>query len=377
MSNLLVELSKAGVSPWLDNLKREMFASGELKHLIAECGVRGQTSNPSIFQNAITKSAIYNDSILELSKAGLDAEGIVWNLMIKDVQAACDEFLPLYEKSGRQDGFVSLELNPTLAHETEASLVQAREIAAKVNRPNLMIKVPATPEGMPVVSMLIAEGYNVNVTLLFSVAQYAQVIEAWLVGLEKRAEAGLPLAGVSSVASFFVSRVDSEADKRMDAKVKDNAELEAQYKQFRGQIAVANARAAYQLFTDAVCGPRWEKLKALGASVQRPLWASTSTKNPEYHDTLYVDELIGANCVNTMPDDTVAAFSDHGVVANTLTAAHCAAAKQILEAFAQAGFDLDDITNNTLMSEGVEKFAVAYNKLVEAVQAKTEQLQKN
>lgn len=367
MSGLLVKLHEAGVSPWLDNLKREMFADGSLAKMIKEGGVRGQTSNPSIFQAAITKGQIYNEAIAEMAKRGLDAEAIVWEIMVNDVRTACDIFMELYKESQGEDGFVSLELDPTKAKDTEASLKQARELVERVNRPNLMIKVPATPEGFPVVTELIAAGVSVNVTLLFSVAQYDAVIDAWMKGLEKRIQDGKSLEGVNSVASFFISRVDTEADKRMDKKIQDDPALAERYQQYRGKIAVANARLAYELFLKRTSEPRWLALKKAGAAVQRPLWASTSTKNPHYKDTIYVDELIGANCVNTMPDNTVTAFDDHGVIAQTLTAEHIADAHKVIDAFVAEGFDLSDITENTLMSEGVDKFAVAYTKLVEAV----------
>lgn len=374
MSNKLTQLFEAGVSPWIDNLNRATFSDGSLAKMIADDGVRGQTSNPSIFQNSIAKGTIYDEEIAAMGKAGKNEEEIVWKLMSTDVQTACDKFAGLYEKSGGTDGFVSLEVNPLLAHDTEASLKQARELAALINRPNLMIKVPATIEGLPIVKALIAEGINVNVTLLFSVERYSQVIDAWMEGLEERAAKGLSLKGINSVASFFVSRVDTEADKRMDKKIKEDASLAEKYAKFRGKIAVANARLAYELFLNKVSGERWEKLKALGASVQRPLWASTGTKNKAYSDTIYVDELIGAECVNTMPDSTMAAFADHGKPAVTLTAESYADAHKVLDEFAAAGFDLADITDNTLMTEGVDKFAVAYNELLAAVREKAAKL---
>ena len=374
MSNLLLELNKAGVSPWLDNLKREMFHDGSLAKLIAEGGVRGQTSNPSIFQSAIAKSDIYDEDILAWAEKGLAPEAIVWELMIADVQSACDAFKELFEKSNGADGFVSLELNPMLAHDTAASLRQAQELVKKVARPNLMIKVPATVEGLPVVEELIAQGVNVNVTLLFSVKRYGEVIEAWMRGLERRVANNLPLEGIGSVASFFVSRVDTEADKRLDKAYAADPSLKQKYGDLRGKLAVANACLAYELFLQKTGTERWQKLAALGASVQRPLWASTSTKNPAYKDTLYVDDLIGPNCVNTMPDNTVVAFSDHGTVKETLTPEAIAESHKLLEAFAKSGQDLVDVTDNVLMTEGVDKFAVAYTQLLEAVTAKLAKL---
>lgn len=375
-TNNLVALAQAGVSPWLDNLKREMLldGSGSLKHLIERDGIRGQTSNPSIFQNAIAKSSIYDQEILSLARGEVEAEDIVWELMVQDVQRACDIFRPLYESSQRQDGYVSLELNPTLAHETQASLKQAEELVARVDRPNLMIKVPATLEGLPVVEELIAKGVSVNVTLLFSVERYKMVIDAWMRGLERRLEKGESLEGIASVASFFISRVDTEADKRLDKAYAADPSLIEKYGDLRGKLAVANACLAYELFQQETATPRWQALAAKGAMVQRPLWASTSTKNPAYPDTLYVDELIGPHCVNTMPDETVAAFADHGKVAVTLTPQAIAKAHQVVEAFAKSGQDLVDVTDNVLMREGVDKFAVAYRKLVEAVAEKRRQL---
>ena len=373
MANPLVRLQEVGVSPWLDNLKRDMF-DGPLERMIREDGIRGQTSNPTIFQKAISQGSLYNESILELARAGKSAEDLVWDLMIQDVQTACDAFRPLYEASSGRDGYVSLELDPTKAHDTDGSLAQARELVPRVGRPNLMIKVPATEAGLPVATALLAEGVNVNVTLLFSLERYGEVLDAWFAGLERRLEQGLPLAGVHSVASFFVSRVDTEAEKRMDRRVQEEPGLRAEIDALRGRIAVANARLAYEHFERRVSGERWERLKAAGAAVQRPLWASTSTKNPAYSDTIYVDELIGPACVNTMPDETIVAFRDHGTVKRTLTPETFADAHEVLGRFAALGFDLEDITHNTLVTEGVEKFAASYLELVDAVRAARERL---
>ncbi len=374
MANPLVRLQDERVSPWLDNLRRDMFSDGALDRLIREDGIRGQTSNPTIFQKAISQGSLYDEQILALARAGKSPEDLVWDLMIQDVQTACDHFRPVYEASQGRDGYVSLELNPTMAHDTEGSLEQARKLVPRVDRPNLMLKVPATLEGLPVVTALLADGVNVNVTLLFSADRYRRVLEAWMTGLEKRLEKGASIRGIHSVASFFVSRVDTEAEKRMDQRLLQEPGLKAHLDGLRGRIAVANARLAYGLFEEMLATPRWQRLEAQGAAVQRPLWASTSTKNPAYRDTIYVDDLIGPDCVNTMPDDTIEAFRDHGTVQRTLTADNLAEARQILDRFAALGFDLADITDNTLEREGVAKFAASYQDLVQAVRAQRDKL---
>lgn len=374
MANPLVQLNDEGVSPWLDNLSRDMFTTGSLEKLIREDGIKGQTSNPTIFQKAISQGSLYDDQIVGLARQGMNAEDIVWEIMVTDVRTACDVFRPLYESTGGKHGHVSLELNPTMAHDTAGSLAQAKQLVQRVDRPNLFIKVPGTPEGLPVITELLSEGVNVNVTLLFSVDVYEQVIEAYFAGLEKRLEKGGSVAGLQSVASFFVSRVDTEADKRMDKRAAEDASLKPRIDALKGKVAVANARIAYELFERKFSGERWEKLKAKGALVQRPLWASTGTKNKAYSDTLYVAELVGPECVNTMPDETIDAFRDHGVVKRTLTAGTIADAHQVCQEFADLGFDLSDITKNTLVKEGVQKFADSYNELVEAVRVEREKL---
>lgn len=374
MANPLVRLNDEGVSPWLDNLSRDMFTTGSLEKLIREDGIKGQTSNPTIFQKAISQGSLYDDQIVELGRKGMDAEEIIWEIMVTDVRSACDVFKPLYDSTGGKHGHVSLELNPTMAHDTAGSLAQAKQLVQRVDRPNLFIKVPGTPEGLPVIIELLSEGVNVNVTLLFSVDVYGQVIEAYFEGLEKRVEKGGSIQGLQSVASFFVSRVDSEADKRMDKRAAEDASLKPRIDALKGKVAVANARLAYELFERRFSGERWEKLEAKGGLVQRPLWASTGTKNKAYSDTLYVAELIGPECVNTMPDETIDAFRDHGVVKRTLTAETIADAHQVCREFADLGFDLADITKSTLVKEGVQKFAESYTQLVEAVRVEREKL---
>lgn len=358
MKNLL----EKGVSVWLDSLSRDMTRSGALTKLIGE-GLRGQTSNPTIFQGAISKSSIYNDEIRELAKQGKSPEEICWELMIKDVQEACDAFLPVYEASNKLDGYVSLELDPTKANDGPGSLEQGLALWPRVNRANLMIKVPATKAGMPVIHGLLAAGFNVNVTLLFSVERYDEVMLTHMAALEERVAKGLPIDGIASVASFFVSRVDTEAEKRF-GKLADPSVA----KDLLGKVAVANAQAAYAQFVVRQNEPRWQALLAKGAQVMRPLWASTGVKNPNYKDTMYVDELIGPHCVNTMPEGTLKAVRDHGASAVSLETANLDAAKALLEKLAATGVDLKDITNNTLESEGVEKFIDSYRDLLKGVE---------
>ncbi len=376
MANPLQELfDKGGVSVWYDSLSRAMLQSGSLQKMIDEDGLRGQTSNPTIFQGAISKGKDYDQQSLELARQGKSTEEIAWELMISDVQAACDKFRPLYDKTAGQDGFVSLELHPGYAHETAKSLAQARELHGRVNRPNLMIKVPGTKEGLPVAEALLFEGVNVNVTLLFAVQRYDEVMESYIRAIEKRVAEGKSVDRIASVASFFVSRVDSEADKRLDKLAQEKPELAGRIAPLHGQIAVANAHRAYAHFQKSFSGPRWEKLAAAGARVQRPLWASTSTKNKAYSDTLYVRELIGPHCVNTMPLETVDAWRDHGVVETTLTVENLKKYEAALAELSALGVDLDDICLNTLEVEGVKKFADSFAELLGAVEKNVHQLQ--
>ncbi len=366
MDNRLAQLHPAGVSVWLDSLDRPMLESGELARRIESDSLRGQTSNPTIFEKAISKGEAYDHDIKAGVQAGKSAEQICWELMVDDVQKACDIFRDLFQQSERQDGYVSLELDPTKAHDTTFSIEQGKDLWKRVERDNLMLKVPATEEGLPVVQELIYHGCNVNVTLLFAVSRYGEVIEAYLRGLERRVQEGLPVDSVASVASFFVSRVDSEVDSRL-------SKLEGG-KALMGKAAVANARAAYALYQQKFSGPRWQALEAKGAHKQRPLWASTSTKNPDYPDTLYVDELIGPNCVNTMPDATIQAFAARGTVRQTLTAEHLGEAKKVLEQVKGVGVDMDDVTLNTLVNEGVEKFAQSYTSLLSTLESSMKQM---
>lgn len=366
---MLERLLQQGVSVWLDSLSRDMLHTGYLEKWVAQ-GLRGQTSNPTIFQGAIQGSQTYNEDIRKLAQQGMNAEQICWELMISDVQAACDRFLDLYKKSGGTDGFVSLELDPTKARDTRASLEQGLKLWPRVGRPNLMIKVPATQEGLPVVRGLLEAGCNVNVTLLFAVERYDEVMLVHMDALEARLAKGLPIDRVASVASFFVSRVDTEVEKRLAGLTLN----EGQKQGLLGKVAVANARAAYARFESRLSSDRWQKLADAGAQIMRPLWASTGVKNKAYADTLYVDELIGPHVVNTMPEATLAAVMDHGKAEPTLTASHQAQSDRVLALLSEVGVDLQDVTLHTLEVEGVQKFADSYADLLKTLEQSVQAL---
>ncbi len=369
MSNKLVELAKLGQSMWYDNIARDLLESGEIKQLVDD-GVLGMTSNPAIFKNAITSGTAYDAQLRELAQAGKSAEEIYEAMAISDIQQAADILRPVYDRTDGVDGYVSLEVSPLLAHDTKKTYDEAIRLFKAVDRPNLMIKIPATEEGLPAIEDAIAAGLNINVTLIFSIEMYGKVMEAYIQGLERRAEAGQPVDGIASVASFFVSRVDSLVDSLLDDKIAaggDQGELEA----LKGKAANANAKLAYQLFKEMFFTPRFEALKAKGARVQRPLWASTSTKNPDYPDTLYVDPLIGPDTVNTAPPNTIEAFRDHGVVALTIEEG-VDEAKAALDALDKLGIHMSDVTTQ-LLNDGVAKFEVPFNALLEAVETKRKQ----
>lgn len=365
--NPLRQLRDEGMSVWLDYLDRDIMNSGLLQRLIDEDGVHGETSNPSIFQQGVSSGTEYAGDIARLTGEGKSVEEICWELMISDVQRACDIFRPLYDSSKGKHGYVSLELNPTLANETDASIDQGRELWKRVDRPNLMIKVPATEAGLPVVEALLRDGFNVNVTLLFAVQMYDKVIDTFFTALEKRLEDGNPIDSIASVASFFVSRADTEADKRLDKALESKPGLEEKIRGIRGRVAVANSIVAYNSFEEKFASKRWKELEERGASLQRPLWASTGTKSPEYSDILYVQELIGPHCVNTMPDKTMNNFRDHGKAVRTLIPECLKNARGVLAALAEVGVDLDDITTKTLLEEGVEKFEISYRELLDTI----------
>jgi len=355
-----------GQSPWLDNLKRSYLTSGKLRDLVA-AGVRGLTSNPTIFQKAIQGSADYDEQQRGLVQSGASVIDQYWAMVLADINGALDEFAHLYETSFAGDGYVSVEVAPGLAHDGPGTEAAARELHQQVNRPNLMVKIPGTAEGLPAIRQMIAEGRNINVTLIFSLDRYQQVMDAYIDGLEAYAETvDADLAKVASVASFFISRVDSEVDARLDAIGTPEALA------LKGTAAIAQARLAYHAFRHTFSGPRWEALAANGAVVQRPLWASTSTKNPAYPDTLYLDQLIGPDTVNTIPDATLEAFIDHGTVERTIDQG-VSHAELTWRQLAEVGVDMDDVAAK-LERDGVASFQKSFEELIEALRAKADTL---
>jgi transaldolase len=353
--NRLAQLHDAGVSIWLDTLSRQLLDSGEFSALIADSAVTGATSNPTIFAKAITGSDRYDDQLRGDAARGVrDSQALFFDLALEDVGRAADLLRPVHEASGGRDGFVSLECTPDLADDTTATVAQALELWSRLARPNVMIKVPATAAGVPAIEELTARGVNVNVTLLFSVARYEQVMDAYLQGLERRVAAGKPVDGISSVASFFVSRVDAKADPLLPPEL-------------RGQVAIANARLAYSRYQERFSGERWRALQDAGGRAQRPLWASTGTKDPAYSDVLYVEQLIAPDVVNTMPEATLRAFADHG---EARTADFDpAAAQETLRRAEEAGIDLAALTAG-LERDGVRSFCDSYRELLDCIEAK-------
>jgi len=363
----LTELSTYGQSLWYDNISRDLLDDGTIQRLVDE-GVTGMTSNPAIFEKAIIASSAYDEQLRELALRGKSAQEIFEAMAVQDIRAAADILRPVYDRTKGVDGYVSLEVSPFLAHNTAATAAEAGRLAKWVERPNLMIKIPATPEGLPAIEQSLAAGLNINITLIFSRASYAAVMEAYLKALERRASAGQPIDGIASVASFFVSRVDTLIDKLLDEKAAADPASQARLKALQGQAAVANARLAYQLFKEKFSGPRWDALTAKGARVQRPLWASTSTKNPAYRDVIYVEELIGPHTVNTAPGQTIDAFRDHGVARATLDT-QVKESKALEQSLADAGIDLDWVTDK-LLDDAVKLFADPFQKLLDAIEAK-------
>jgi transaldolase len=360
MSNPLVALGALGQSPWYDYITRDLVRGGTLARLIAEDGLLGMTSNPTIFEKAVSGSVLYDDDIRRLAAEGRSAAQIFEALAVTDVQEACDAFRGVYERTGGGDGLVSLEVSPTLAHDTDSTIAEAHRLWSAVDRPNAMIKIPGTLAGLPAVTRCLADGINVNVTLLFSVERYRQVIEAFLAGLEARQADGGALGRVASVASFFVSRLDGKVDAWLDARGDDRG--------LRGTAAIANACAAYAVFETAFRSLRWEALAAAGARAQRPLWASTSTKDPAYPDVYYVEALVGPRTVNTLPPATFEAYRDHGHPAVRIHDGVARAPGQ-LQALSEAGVDLPAVTH-VLEVEGVKSFAKSYADLLAGIEAK-------
>ena len=359
--------AQQGQSPWLDNLRRDWLQDGTLAGLVDQ-GIRGVTSNPTIFAKAISGQATYDDQFRSLMATG-SVEDVYWDLVVDDIRSALQILRPVFDSSAGGDGFVSVEVAPSLAHDTDGTIEAARGLHKRIDQPNVLVKIPATPECVPSIRQMIAEGRSINVTLIFSIERYGEVIEAYLSGLEALAASGVDdLSGVASVASFFISRVDTEVDKRIEAAGDAGSAL----LDLRGKGAVAQARLAYGLFTERFAGPRWDALAAKGARVQRPLWASTSTKNPAYPDLAYVDSLIGPDTVNTMPDGTVADFLDHGTVSRTVDT-DLDGAQAVIDRLADAGIDMEDVAS-TLETEGVASFAASFDELMGSLADKAARL---
>jgi transaldolase len=360
----LQRLSALGQSVWVDFLSRESIRGGHLQGLIDHAAVVGATSNPTIFQKAMTQGHAYDDQLAELAASGASLEETFWALAERDIEDACDLFHPVWEATGHRDGYVSLEVDPGLAYDTLATFREAMRLHETVERPNLLVKIPATKPGLAAIEDVIAKGRSINVTLIFSLRRYAEVAESYVRGIERLvAEAGDP-SKVASVASFFVSRIDTETDRRLD-------ELGG-HERLKGKLAIANAKLAYAHYKEVFSGPRWEFLAGKGATPQRVLWASTSTKNPSYSDVLYVEELIGSETVNTMPEETINDYQDHGDPKPRLKTG-LGEARKLLDKLREAGIDYDDVTT-TLEREGVQKFSESYTELLEALNQKRESL---
>lgn len=374
-TNPLRELEARGQSVWQDNITRGQIRSGELKRLIDEDGVSGVTSNPTIFQKAMAGSSDYDDSIRRLVREGKDTPQIVDALIIADIQAGADVFRPVWEKSSHTDGFVSIEVAPNLARDTRGTIDEAHRLWEAVGRPNTMIKIPGTEQGLTAIRDCLADGINVNITLLFSTSRYEQVIQAFFDGIESRLVRGDDVSHVASVASFFVSRVDTIVDKAIEARLKSGGDGvdRAKLQSLIGQAAIANAKLAYKLFQSAFnpTNARWDKLATAGAQGQRPLWASTSMKNPQRRDTLYVEDLIGPRTVNTMPPQTIEAFRDHGVVRGDTVLEGVDEARKVIDSLVAYGVDFDALMDQ-LEDEGIKLFVDSYDQLVDGVRQKVE-----
>ena len=368
-TNHLKDLQKFGQSVWLDYIRRDLFSTGELKRLIQEDGLRGMTSNPSIFEKAINESDYYKETLRSLeSRTDLDAGGRYEVLAIKDIQDAADALRPVYDQTKRRDGYVSLEVSPYLARDTQATLNEARRLWKAVNRENLMVKVPGTAEGIPAFQQLISEGININVTLLFAQEVYEHVAEAYIAGVEQLAARGGDVSKIASVASFFISRIDSSVDKIIETRLKSpkDEQEKKDLLSIQGKVAIANGKQTYQKYLKIFGTDRWKKLAAKGAQTQRVLWASTSTKNPNYSDVMYIDDLIGPDTVNTIPPATFDAFRDHGKPRETLTE-NVADADRVMQTTAKLGISMREVTDK-LTDDGVKQFADAFDKLLKAVE---------
>jgi transaldolase len=369
MSDPLAELSDAGVALWLDDMSRERLRSGNLADLIAHKHIVGVTTNPTIFAKALSKGDAYDEQVRDLAVRGVALEEAVRSITTADVRWAADVLRPVYGATDGQDGRVSIEVDPRLAHDTAKTVAEAKALWWLVDRPNLFIKIPATKEGLPAITETLAAGISVNVTLIFSLQRYDEVMDAFFAGLEKAKAAGHDVSTIASVASFFVSRVDTEVDKRLDKLGSDEA------KAVRGQAAIANARLAYQRYEKAFGDGRWAALKSAGAHPQRPLWASTGVKDPAYDDTRYVVDLVASGVVNTAPEPTIDAVADHGVIAGDTVTGRYAEAQQVLDSLAKLGVDYDDVVQ-TLEDEGVAKFEDSWKQLLDSVDGELKRLAK-
>ena len=372
--NPLKQLPNYGQAMWLDYIRRDLFSSGKLKQMIADDGLRGMTSNPSIFEKAIADSSLYDDQLKSLAaQKNLDATGRYEQIAIRDIQSAADTLRPVYEQSNFRDGYVSLEVSPYLARKTQETIDEARRLWKTVQRDNVMIKIPGTAEGIPAIRQAIGEGININVTLLFAQEVYERVAEAYIAGVEDFSKRGGNLKKMAGVASFFISRIDTLVDSMLNERIKkasDGSE-EARLKSLLGKVAIANGKLTYQRYQRIFSGARWEALAAKGAQTQRVLWASTSTKNLNYRDVIYVEELIGPDTVNTMPPATIDAFRDHGRLRNSLTE-DTAGAQKVMDDLARSGISMKEVTDK-LTDDGVKLFADAFDKLLAAVEKSTQQ----
>ncbi|MBD1840978.1 transaldolase [Coleofasciculus sp. FACHB-64] len=377
-NNHLLEIKQYGQSIWMDNLTRDLIQSGELKDMVENKGICGITSNPAIFEKAIAGNAIYDADIEAGIKAGLPVEKIYESLVFEDIRNACDILRPVYDSSEGLDGYVSIEVPPNIAHDTQGTIEEARRYYQEIGKDNVMIKIPGTTAGLPAVEQVISEGINVNVTLLFSVESYVETAWAYIRGLEKRAAEGKDISRISSVASFFLSRIDINIDARIDAMLKagvDRIEKKAELTAIKGKIAIANAKIAYQKYKEIVKSDRWKALSAKGANVQRLLWASTSTKDPSYSDVMYVDELVGPDTVNTLPPNTIEACADHCDVASRIETG-VEEAYQLIESLKDPDIDINlDEVMDELLVEGIEKFVKPFESLTASLEEKIKHLQ--
>ncbi len=376
-NNHLIEIKQYGQSIWMDNLTRDLIQSGELKGLVENGGICGITSNPAIFEKAIAGNAVYDADIEAGVRAKLPTYKIYESLVFEDIRNACDILRPIYDSSGGLDGYVSIEVPPTIAHDTQATIDEARRYYQEIGKDNVMIKIPGTEAGLPAVEQVISEGINVNVTLLFSVQSYVNTAWAYIRGLEKRAAEGKDISKISSVASFFLSRIDSNIDGKIDAQLKagvDRIEKEVKLKAVRGKIAIANAKIAYQEYKKIIQDERWKALSAKGANVQRLLWASTSTKDPNYSDVMYVDELVGPDTVNTLPPSTIEACADHCNVDNRIETG-VEEAYQLMESLKDPDIDINiDQVMAELLDEGIDKFVKPFESLMKSLEEKINRL---